>query len=357
MKVNVVTMNSSYNYGAMLQAYSLQQNIKSLGVECEFIDQRSTLNKQVTFSKSVKGLLTLPYYLLNKNELQRGYKACENFVKEYQTLTDENYADYNKLKNSPTNADVFVTGSDQVWNTLKCKPINFLEFAPQGKKKISYAASMGISHIVEDKKEIVKKYLSDFSAISVREESATEALKEVTDKNINVNIDPVFLLDKGQWQSIQTQNNKLKKPYILCYILFRPKWLNQKLKEIHKQTGKDIVVVDLSVYRNIYNNKTIRSAGPREFLELLDNADGVITSSFHGTALSIVYRKKFYSVINPDSPSRISNILNKLGLTDRVMDTETNVNFDNEIDYSHAESIIKAEQIKSMDYLRENIGG
>ncbi len=356
MQVNIVTMNSSYNYGAMLQAYSLQQNIKTLGVECEFIDQRSVFEKQVAFSKSVKGLLTLPHYLFNKKELKRGYKACENFVKEYQTLTEENYCDYNKLKNNPPNADVFVTGSDQVWNTLKCKPINFLEFAPQGKKKISYAASMGISHIVEDKKEIVKKYLSDFSAISVREESAAEALKEVTDKNIDVNIDPVFLLDKEQWQLIQTQNNKINKPYILCYILFRPKWLNKKLKEIHKKTGKDIVVVDLSLYRNIYNNKTIRSAGPREFLELLDNADGIITSSFHGTALSIVYRKKFYSVVNPNSPSRISNILKKLGLTDRIIGIETNVNFEDEIDYSFAESVIKEEQCKSIEYLRKNIG-
>lgn len=355
MKVNIVTMNSSYNYGAALQAYALQQKVKSLGVECEFVDQRAILKKNTAAPKGVRGLLFLPSYILNKKELEKGYRSFEGFVNEYQTLTEKNYADYSYLKNNPTDADVYITGSDQVWNTLSCRPINFLEFAPNGKKKISYAASMGIDHIVEEKKETVKEYLKDFSSISVREEDAAEELKEVTDKKIEVNIDPVFLLSENEWKKIQTTNFKITKPYILCYILFRPKWLNKKLKEIHKKTKKDIVVIDLSIYRGIYKNKTIRSAGPREFLELLYKSDGVVTSSFHGTALSIIYHKKFYSIVNPKSPSRIQNLLKKLGLETRIIDENSIIDFKEDIDYSYSDAVIKQEQDKSTEYLLKNI--
>lgn len=356
MKTCIVTMNSSYNYGAMLQAYALQQKLLSMGIESAFVDRRTIREAKVHIDGGLTGLIKAPFVLLNKKALTKAYRSCESFVNDYQIITENNYSDYNKLKANPPEADVYITGSDQVWNTSKCVPANFLDFVPDGKKKISYAASMGINRIVEDKKEQVKAYLSDFSSISVREVQAAESLKEVTDKPVNVHIDPVFLLTKNEWKKIENPREIPNKPYILCYILFRPKWLNQKLKEIHNATGKDIVVVDMSAYRNVYHTKMIRSAGPREFLSLLRHADGVVTSSFHGTALSVVYHKPFYSIVNPASPSRIGNLLDLLNLSGRVLQENTTDFFQEKVDFSYADSVIGQEQKRATDYLRQNIG-
>ena len=357
MKVNIVTMNSSYNYGAALQAYALQQKILSFNVECSFIDQRTTYRKKACLPRNKNALLKLPHFLLYKNQLNSGYAAFEDFVNNFQIVTDDNYSNYFKLKNNPPNADVFITGSDQVFNTISCKPINFLEFVPPEKNKISYAASMGIDYIVEDKIELVREYLNSFTGVSVREESAAIALSKVTNKEIEVNIDPVFLLDKDEWKSIQTSKFEFNEPYILCYILFRPPWLNRRLRQIHKQTKKKIVVVDLSLTRNIYRNKFIRNAGPREFLELMDKADCVITSSFHGTALSIIYKKPFYAIINPKAPSRIQNLLDKTGLNSRILKEYTTINFENRMDFSYSEKVIIEEQKKATKYLFTHIKG
>ncbi len=350
--INIITKHSSYNFGAMLQAYALQTTVKKLGADCKIINLRTQKKELMSSWKSPRGFINNVLTMFNKKDILSSYKKFEDFMATQYDLTDK-YTSLNALKKQPTQAEVYIAGSDQVWNPLNIGDEFFLRFANKEKIIASYAASLGISYIPEGAKKIFKEYLNDFDYISVREEDAKNLLEKELGIKSQVNIDPVLLLDKDEWHKMAAQP-KIKKPYILCYILYRPKWLNKWLKNLHKQSGLDIVLVSSDAYRHIYKNKIVRDAGPRELLGLIENAQCVITSSFHGTALSIATQKPFYAVVNPDMPSRIDNLLKTLGLQNRIVKENCNVDF-SDIDYARVEELRIIQKEKSQEYLKEVI--
>lgn len=351
MRVNIITKHSAYNFGAMLQAYALREKVFDLGAECSIIDLRQKKPDTVSSWTHPTGAVKNLAFYLHKNDILEGHKRFEDFIDNY-TKTEKYDSSWDLRTNIP-DADVYITGSDQVWNPLKIDDAFFLRFVPDDKIKASYAASMGISYTPEGAKSILKEYVSNFDYISVREETAKKMLSEITDKNVEVNVDPVFLLDEDTWKSVGIKPD-LKKPYILCYVLYRPKWLNEWLKKLHKATGKQIVVVTSDAYRNIYHNKMIRNAGPFEFLGLLQNADFVVSTSFHGVALSIANKKPFYAAINENAPSRISDLLSLMKLEDRIISQNSDTIL-TDLDYSETDKIIEREREKSIRYLKELI--
>lgn len=345
--VNILTKHSSYNFGAMLQAYALQKTVEELGMECKIIDFRQPKPVTAWSWKSPSGILFNVCYRLHKKELSKGFANFEAFIEEYPKT--KRYNSEWDLYADPPQADIYLSGSDQVWNPLKVSEAAFLRFAPQDSIRASYAASLGISYMPQGSRNLVAEYLKEFDKISVREETGKELLSDLTEKEINVHVDPTLLRGKEEWERIAVKT-PIKKPYIFCYILYRPKWLNKWLKKIRKQTKKEIVVVTSDVYRNIYHNKMVRSAGPKEFLGLLQGADFVISSSFHGVALSIANEKPFYAVVNPDSPSRISNMLKTFSLQDRIVTEKDALDF-SDVDYAKVEPYKRKEKEKSIAYL------
>ncbi len=351
MRVNIITKHSAYNFGAMLQAYALSEKVSELGADCSIIDLRQKKPAPVSSWLSPSGAIKNLAFYLHKKEILDGYQKFETFIKNY-TKTEKYDSSWDLRKEIP-DADVYISGSDQVWNPLDINDAFYLRFVPKDKIRASYAASMGISYIPEGAKNIIKEYINDFDYISVRENTGKEMLSEITDKDINVNVDPVFLLDEDRWKSVGKKPD-LNKPYILCYVLYRPVWLNGWLKKLHKKTGKQIVVVTTDAYRNIYHNKIIRNAGPFEFLGLLQNADFVVSTSFHGVALSIANKRPFYAAINENAPSRISDLLSLMKLEDRIISEKTDTVLC-DLDYEEANKIIEAEREKSVNYLKQLI--
>lgn len=347
-KIAIITKYSAYNYGAMLQAYALQTTIEKLGATPIMVDFEKQERPNFKVGKSIIGLINKIYSIRYKNELANGFKRFEQFRDESLYLSNS-YNSYAELKENPPEADVYISGSDQVWNPLKIQETSFLRFLPKDKVKASYAASMGISYIPKGSMRLFAEYVSDFDFISVREEDAKKLIEESTEEKCRVDVDPVFLLSKDEWKELAVPS-QIKKPYILCYCLYRPQWLNDWLKKLNKATGKDIVVVTINAYRNLYHNKIVRDAGPREMLGLLINAGFVISSSFHGVALSIVNRKPFYAIINPDAPSRIENMLKRFHLENRTLSPEHLPVLD-EINYSKAEIAIEQHTNDSYNYI------
>jgi hypothetical protein len=258
-------------------------------------------------------LLMLPY----KRQLERGYSNFERFYDEYMHM-GRRYNSDEELFANPPEYDVYVTGSDQVWNPRYIREKFYLGFVEHG-RKISYAASLGVSKIPDENKNLMSEYLNGMDGISVREIPAIRMLEELTDKKIKVNCDPVFLIDKLRWQSIEKMPDKPTEDYILCYMIYKPKWFNEWLRSVKRKTGKKIVFVGLTGYRPVINDGFVRSAGPREFLWLIDHSSGVVTSSFHGTAFSILFGKPFVTIPDPPRPDRIKNLLQLFGLEDRGM--------------------------------------
>ncbi len=355
MKVSIITMTSTYNYGATLQAFALQNCVESLGHSCEFIDhyrvcedEHRTVN---LFDFSKGNLLKIPY----KSRLEKGYSNFELFYKDHMHMNGRKYKNDEELMTDPPIYDAYITGSDQVWNPRELKPKYYLKFAPKSAKKISYAASLGVSDTSDENKRIISEYLKNMDGISVREEQGKKLIESLTDKKVNLNCDPIFLLDRDTWRSYEKPVEGIKGDYLLCYMIYKPKWINEWLRAIKKKTGKKIVFVGLSGYRPVVHDKFVRTAGPAEFLWLIDHASGVITSSFHGTAFSVMFGKPVIAIPDPPRPARIRNLLDTYGLLDcELKECDTSVDF-KEYDYETVNEKIKELRKLSVKYLKDNL--
>ena len=347
-KIALTTKYSAHNFGAVLQTYALQKTINDMGGDCFVVDADRKKVNLLSPWNSPSQIVSNIFYYMHKKDLDEGHRRFEAFI---DTLPlSKRYEDYDQLLADPPEADVYLTGSDQVWHPLDVRENYFLRYAPAGKIRASYAASMGISYMTMGAKRIWKEFLADIDYISVRENTTKQIIEDIDGRSPYVHVDPTLLLSAEEWESIAKKPD-YNKPYIFCYILYRPPWLNKWLKELHRKTKKEIVVISSDAYRNIYHTKMVRDAGPQEMLGWLKNADFVISSSFHGVALSVANKIPFYAVVNPDAPARISDLLELFGLQDRMISADHS--FDLEpVNYDKVQNIQSKCQKASFEYLQ-----
>ena len=215
MKIKTITCHDVYNHGASLQAFALQQYLEEQGHEVEIIDYKpdylsghynlckvNNLNWDTNIvSRFIYILIKLPFRLL---DLQRK-QAFDNFRKKYLVLTSKRYTTNVELKENCPKADVFIAGSDQIWNTIFPNGRDaafYLDFAPKESKKIAYAASFATESVVLEYKDFVKQMLQNFNYIAVREQGAIDILKTLGIYDGTWVCDPVFLLDRQKWDKI-----------------------------------------------------------------------------------------------------------------------------------------------------------
>lgn len=351
MKASIITMTSTYNYGATMQAYALQEFVKKLGHEANLIDHMSSPNPKRTISLSdfsKINLMKMPY----KFSLEKGYRSFEEFYDKHMQMS-RRYPNMEELKACPPDSDVFIAGSDQVWNYKDAKLSRFLlDFAPDAAKKISYAASMGNSELPEEKKEIYREALRRFDAVSVREEEARGLIAPLTDKEVQVNCDPAFLLDAEEWRALEKPVKGIQKDtYILCYMIHMPTWFNDWIQKISKKLSLKIVYVGLNGYRSQKCDKYVRTAGPGEFLWLIDNAAMVVSSSFHGNVFSLIFGKKLISTPDAKRPDRIHNLLRMFGENEREIYSPDAPIPTEAVDAESVRKVAKEQQEKSKAYL------
>lgn len=349
MRASIITMTSTYNYGATLQAYALQTYVETLGCSCDIIDHMGWAGHRTIDIRnlSTDTLTKIPY----KRVLEMGYRNFEKFYEEYMHMT-KRYTTISELYVTPPKSDLFITGSDQVWNPRDLRKEFYLDFAPPEAKKISYAASIGVSEIADEVKGEVSALLEKMDAISVREQNGKVQLTPLTPNPIHVNCDPAFLLDEAQWFSISSEVPEIKGDYLLCYLIYKPDWFNEWAKAMKAATGLKIVFVGLQGYRKVYCDYYVRCAGPREFLWLVEHAKAVATSSFHGTVFSIIFGKPFAAMPDPPRPDRIHNLLKMFDLQDRELYENKVVDITKIYSRSAVKMVIKAEQEKTRKYFQ-----
>ncbi|MCO5385777.1 MAG: polysaccharide pyruvyl transferase family protein [Desulfosporosinus sp.] len=228
------------------------------------------------------------------------------------------YRTYQDLCDNPPQADVYMVGSDQVWNvTFPCGQddayyLNYID-SPY---KMSYASSLGREFTATQLYDLKEK-IQSLSYISVREKISSSQLSTVGVNAKNV-LDPVFLISKDQY--LQDLTPPPCKDYLLVYAINEDKLLDSVAQRIALERKLKIVLIG-GFAKKIKCDAFYRSAGPKEFLSLIANADFILTSSFHGTAFSLVFNKQF-AIVQPEINSlRIDDILNSVGLTDRVIKT------------------------------------
>ena len=337
------------SYGSIMQAIGLKKTLKSIGFDSFIARSKAALPSNIDFSFRI----TLNPKLLIKNILnlflfkhtRKRYFSCNKFIRD--NVDCIYYNEYEVLKRHVPEADFYLTGSDQVWNPALCSPTFFLDFV-KDRERLSYAASMGLTEVPAAQDSQFGNYVKGMDVISVRETAMVNVLKKYTDKPINVHIDPTFLLDTNQWREYE-EEYPVKKPYILVYALFWNKKFNRELKELKRKSGFDIIALCADI-SSVWANKKIYDASPGEFLWLIDNAEAVVSSSFHGVAFALNFNKKFAAVINPASPSRIADLLKKLhapvqGIAD-VLDFDISK-------YKLINRQINVEREQSVSYLKE----
>lgn len=339
MDFNIVTFHTAYNHGAVLQTYALQEFIIQLGYSAGIYDYRPPFTNSYT---GIKGKLFRTLRRLNEKEYIEKEKRFQEFVKSNLNL------------NLDRNCKIFVSGSDQVWNPAgSMNPIYFLQFVNDQFYRASYAASMGVSRVPEIKRELFEKYIQRFDSVSVREEDVKSCVQEFYKGTIDVNVDPTLLMPKEFWEEQMNEVPNMPEKYILAYILHLPKNANRLLKWLQKETGAKIVLIDGqgAMTHLVKNDISLHNIGPKEFLWLVAHANSVVTSSFHGTAFSVIFQKEFYSIVNPAAPSRINSLLGLCGLQP-VKETDMEFSRNILIDWTMVDAVLFREREKSADYIR-----
>lgn len=365
-KIGTVTFHGAQNFGSVLQAYALQEFIKGLydkfEKECDYrvINYRTEYQKSFySIYKSVKNpknIIKNAVAYRHSTALKIKKQKFEDFLTNYINLTDE-ASKANELEKFGSDFDYYISGSDQIWNVraLDFEDAYYLNFVENG-KKISYAVSMGPLDIDWNKygKEKYKALIDDYDCISVREIGTADKVEELTGKAPQINVDPTFLLTKAQWKNIESDANYNEGKYILLYCLEPSVEQLSMAKSISKKLGLPILVTRYNNKNDMINGFVKKyDSGPLDFLSYIDNAALVLSSSFHGTAFSMIYNKPFY-VFNGMKDSRISSILKIAGIEDRSIERMEDIDRVSleKIDFSAVNKIIDDEREISKNYLK-----
>lgn len=332
MTVGIITIHKINNYGSVFQAYALQKVCEDLGYRTEIIDYNFP-NIQHSNNKYATKSDTQPnepkwIKLLFANALIKQHNGISQFVHKYQHLTSAVYNSPEELKSKTPCYDIYITGSDQLWNPRHCNgdPAFMLHFAPDKALKISYAASIGSKNIPEELHSLYKELLSRYKYIGVRENSGVDIIKNVVGKQATTVLDPTLLLNKDEWNKIANHKRLIKKKYILCYFLnysFNAfPYVDDLTEYMRQQTGYDIVRVARPPHKLKCKQTHYRvGASPEEFLALVRDAEMILTTSFHGTAFAVNYGKPVFTIVQDRnaSDSRQVSLMENLGLEKQIL--------------------------------------
>lgn len=357
-KIAIMTWYTYNNYGSVLQAYSLRKAIQALNYETVNLinylpkSQKSSLREKLNII-NVKERLLLRTKNVKTNITERNVKF-DKFRKEQISITQK-CNDATELFLLNEQYDKFICGSDQIWAPTVFDENYFLSFVKDNCKKIAYAPSIGLP-VIENKyiKKNIKELVNRFNNLSIREEQGKEILENITDKEIQVVLDPTLLLNKKDWNDNFKLEDK-QKGYVLFYCLGRNKKYYKLAKKISKKLGKELIVIPGTVFD--YLKREINNASPTEFLKLIYNADVVLTDSFHGTIFSINFNIPFitfkrFKDNKLSQNSRIYSILKKVNLQERIYNNNLDYFLKNiDIDFSEANEILEKERASSINFL------
>lgn len=345
MKIKTITCHDCYNLGASLQAFALQYYLNAQGHDVQIIHYKPdylsnhfnlwSVNNPIYDLPVVKQLYLIAK-LPNRIKSLSHKRVFDQFTAKYLKLT-KRYNSYEELKADPPAAEVYIAGSDQIWNTSFPNGRDaafYLDFGFNANlekarqiKRISYAASFSTSDISPEYREFVIKGLKNFDCVSIRERTSLSLLRSLGRPDGVAVCDPVFLLSKDEWISILQQDSMKAKDlystsekYILVYLTDRSDVIKEIALKMKIKMGWKIYVV--GSFKEKWADKNFDNAGPLDFVRLINNAQYVISNSFHGTAFSLILEKNF-CVINrqEDINERMKSILSDYDLEERLINT------------------------------------
>jgi hypothetical protein len=389
MRIGITTYwTSNNNYGQLLQCWALQQFLKTNGHHPFLIrfllyseKPEHTLYSAIKlfFTRCLKIIFIYPIYqsykkrkqekldsLFKEKDKQRDF---DGFRMNHLLKTEIVYDDYSALLMNPPTADIYMCGSDQIWNfNLHPNNLNpfFLQFGSESIKRIAYAPSIGRDYWPKERLDELKRYLSCFNYISLREEPGVKICKDLGFDAKHV-LDPTLLLKKEDYETLEDDSFKNESSYIFIY------GVNYKTKEdinfgriidYANKNGLRIIVTNGSGYtpcREIFDGVEYVYATIPRWLSLIANAELVITPSFHGTVFSILYHKHLmYTPLKGSlsrGNSRVLGLLNDLGLNCLIQNDKKNISeyINQKIDWLKTDKLLDEKRNSSVDFITNAI--
>ena len=365
MKVSLVTLHRLFNYGSVLQAYATQRIFEDAGCEVEIVDyiteqrtaRRLLLGKGAFFRlNNAKRIVRLPFkamsFLIKKHRFGK-------FLNKNCNLTKHKYVKAEDIIQDPPKADIYVTGSDQVWNSQYNEGVDkgfFLEYAPDNKKCIAFVSSFGKKELDSNEKDMTKEYLRKYSMISVREDSAAEILNDLGYSSECL-IDPTLQIDQSEWKKIASPR-LIKEKYLILMLLYNEdNGATDYARRIADEKGLKLIKISWELRKHKKVDKLMTHRTPADFLSLFANADFVVTNSFHGLAFSINFNRNFIVVPRNEFNSRIESLLRLTGLESRLVFSEKEAlgAAGKNIDYNSVNSILEDERKRAKKFIEDAI--
>ena len=364
-KVRLITWWEGENYGSVLQAYSLYRVLERHNCEVRLLPQFQTVFNLKTFKDTIfKTIGIRRFWKPSKRKTSERTKLFSHFVRK--VFKRQIIATKWQYKKMLKETDVFITGSDQLWNSYDhFIPFLFLDFAKE-KRKISYATSIGTNDFPDKYKHTIREYLNDYSHIAVREYSAKKAIERLTGRNDIVQVlDPTLLIEKKEWETFAEGTSlSLPEKYIACYLLKKENDYIKQVQDIAIKTGiKKIVIIPSAENPDFSIPEALiyRKACVKEFVGILSKAELICTDSFHGTAFSINLHKQFILFKRFDDNdalsqnSRLYDLMDSLNIENRFYEENSDC-LAHFIDYEQVMPTLKRQREASEIYLEKALG-
>lgn len=356
-KVGILTFHSAVNYGAVLQAAALNRKLTDLGIDNELINYEDEEFRQVygiqnKFDVTNK-VVRLGLLVVKNIMFQMRKRKFISFLKSYTTLSSAKYTEAN-IKASVNNYSKIITGSDQVWNMNLTggDKSYFLDYVPED-KMMSYAASFGFSKLPDNlNRDEYASLLSRFDNPSIREDSGCDLYKELTGKASLQHVDPTLLLTGDEWAKHFELKNSNKRKYILVYTVAVPVGLISHIEEIAREQDLDIIEITPKFKTASKLIKAKHFCGPKDFLNLIYNAEMVATTSFHATVFSMLFHKKVSVELLDKNNKRNVRIESLLKLVGHDYDGSSDIVDVFDVDYNKVDTNLESERQRAFAYLK-----
>lgn len=389
MKIGIVTFHFPFNCGAALQCWALQSKLESLGNETQIINyvpwyhwNRYAAHKNPVyygskkFREPARNILTRTYHGVKgfydtvrswknaKVKLPREQKF-KAFRKAHLKET-RIYRTVGQLRAHPPKCDLYLSGSDQLWNSKLTDgvydPAYFLDFGNKNVRRATYAVGTYFDD-PEAAKNAIAPMLKNLDAVSLREAKYLRPVMQAADPKtpMHIDVDPTLLLNASAYDALLPKEPLEKQPFIAVYTMPGPaqKQVNEAAKLLERQTGLHLIDVNGNPNAENCRIKDHRVCSPEEFLWYIKNAEYVLTNSFHGTVFSVLYHKRFATILHKETGNRVSELLDKLGLSDRYTDETGEINgiIARTVDWTNTDAALETLRAESVRYLKYCCGG
>lgn len=361
--IAIITLHRVYNFGSALQTYATQKIFERHDCTPIVIDYRRKQDllknrifmmdwgNQKSLSVYVKKII---YMFFRSISIIKKEMTIGRFIRRRINLSKK-FSSYEQLSSEYPKADIYVTGSDQTWNSKYnngIDPAYFWGFL-RNERIIAYAASIGKTEFDDSESSITKKFLEKYDAISVREKSAKELLTKLGFSNTECILDPTLQLSKDEWKRIISKR-LIKQRYVLLMILYNEdNNATEIARNIANRRGIKLVKVswDLKKDKNVDILMTHRT--PEDFLSLIYYADFIVTNSYHGICFSINFEKQFLAIKRDEFNTRLESILETVGLFSRLVTIDNYLKVTDEvIEYEVVNERIEIERRKADAFLK-----